>query len=86
MWRALRTMSCSICCLDSLAVVRNEKMVTANISPPSSSSSLSSAASIEPGLGVTRARQLKSAPVRLKEKPRPFGNPGLGKLCRRSQG
>ena len=41
-WRALRTMSCSICCFDSLAVVRNEKMVTANISPPSSSSSLSS--------------------------------------------
>jgi hypothetical protein len=30
------------CCFDSLAVVRNEKMVTANISPPSSSSSLSS--------------------------------------------
>jgi hypothetical protein len=42
MWRALRTMSCSICCFDSLAVVRNEKMVTANISPLSSSSSLSS--------------------------------------------
>ena len=35
MWRALRTISCSICCFDSLAVVRNEKMVTANISPPS---------------------------------------------------
>jgi hypothetical protein len=42
MWRALRTISCSIYCFDSLAVVRNEKMVTANISPPSSSSSLSS--------------------------------------------
>jgi hypothetical protein len=42
MWRALRTMSCSICCFDSLAVVRNEKMVTANSSPPPSSSSLSS--------------------------------------------
>ena len=42
MWRALRTISCSICCFDSLAVVRNEKMVTAKISPPSSSSSLSS--------------------------------------------
>src|SRR5262245_6101997 len=41
MWRAFRTISCSICCFDSLAVVRNE---TANISisPPSSSSSLSS--------------------------------------------
>jgi hypothetical protein len=36
MWRALRTISCSICCFESLAVVRNEKIVTANISPPSS--------------------------------------------------
>jgi len=42
MWRALRTISCSICCFESLAVVRNEKIVTANISPPSSSSSRSS--------------------------------------------
>jgi len=42
MWRALRTISCSICCFESLAVVRNEKIVTAIISPPSSSSSRSS--------------------------------------------